>query len=114
MTNHSQFWNHADWVSPDIIRERFNQEQFFEQVQRGDLRQRVLKPDNHLSRRQREKINEPRCTRSQMVLYATKDGKPVALVHQYRRPDGQIGASGRPDPKRLFVSGRVMAVRQIT
>ena len=47
-----------------------------------------------------------------MVLYTTLDFKPVALVHQYRRPEGQIGASGLPDPKRLLLDGKVIAVRQ--
>ena len=31
--------------------------------------------------------------------------KNVAGVHQYLRRDGTIGASGRPDPKELFVNG---------
>jgi hypothetical protein len=28
--------------------------------------------------------------------------KKVAVAHQYLRPDGTLGASGRPDPKAIF------------
>jgi hypothetical protein len=29
----------------------------------------------------------------------------IALVHQYLRPDGTVGASGRPDPKAILDRG---------
>jgi hypothetical protein len=48
---------------------------------------------------------QPVCTRSQMVEYLDADGAGVALVHQYRRRDGSLGASGRPDPKWVVVAG---------
>lgn len=38
-----------------------------------------------------------------MVEYFAVDGRMMALVHQYLRPDGSIGGSGRPDPKRVRV-----------
>jgi hypothetical protein len=41
---------------------------------------------------------------SQTVEYYDGDNR-VALVHQYLRPDGTIGASGRPDPKALLEDG---------
>jgi hypothetical protein len=50
--------------------------------------------------------NEPYCTSSQMV--SCRQGSTnleVARVHQYVRPDGAIGLSGKPDPKRLFENG---------
>jgi hypothetical protein len=108
----ASFWDEPEWVSAEIIREQFNRGQFFERAQRGELRQRTFDFDNHLNRRQRERIGEPHCTRSQIVLYSTLDGKPVALVHRYRRPSGQLGGSGRPDPKRLFLGDSIIAVRQ--
>ena len=113
MFEEPSFWGEPVWVSEEIIRERFNAGQFEQRVQRGDLSRRVLRPDNHLSRRQRLKIGEPRCTRSQMVLYRTTEGKPVALVHRYRRRTGELGGSGMADPKRLFICGEVIAVREI-
>ncbi len=48
---------------------------------------------------------EPPGTRSQMVAYLDAAGQRIALVHQYLRPDGTIGGSGRPDPKELFDDG---------
>jgi hypothetical protein len=49
--------------------------------------------------------NEPFCTYSQMVSYRDASDNEMARVHQYLRPDGTVGASGKPDPKRLFVDG---------
>lgn len=40
-----------------------------------------------------------------MVLCSTLDGRPLALAHQYKRPNGQLGGSGKPDPKKSFVEG---------
>jgi hypothetical protein len=37
--------------------------------------------------------------------YYLPDGTRVALVHQYLRPDGFVGASGRPDPNALLKDG---------
>jgi hypothetical protein len=39
------------------------------------------------------------------VAYIDQNGREVALVHQYVRSDGSLGASGMPDPKRLFENG---------
>jgi hypothetical protein len=49
--------------------------------------------------------NEPFCTFSQMISYRDASDNEMARVHQYLRPDGTVGASGKPDPKRLFVDG---------
>ena len=49
--------------------------------------------------------DEPTCTRSQMISYRSQDSNEIARVHQYLRPDGSIGARGKPDPKRLFEGG---------
>ena len=108
----SSFRSEPEWVSRERIQELFNLCQYYEKVLRGELHQRVLGYDNHLKSRQRKKLGEPYCTRSQMIVYSDLQGQPVALVHQYRRKDGKLGASGRPDPKRLFFLGKVIAVRQ--
>jgi hypothetical protein len=49
--------------------------------------------------------NEPYCTHSQMISYRDAENNEVARVHQYLRPDNSIGASGKPDPKRIFIGG---------
>ncbi len=51
---------------------------------------------------------EPVCTRSQLVTYFDADGERVAIVHQYLRQDGTLGASGLPDPKWLLHGGEVL------
>lgn len=49
---------------------------------------------------------EPYCTESQEVSYSDPaTGDELARAHRYLRPDGKIGASGLPDPKRVFVNG---------
>ena len=55
--------------------------------------------------------NEPYCTLSQMVYYCTPKGRPIALVHQYLHADGSLGASGLPDPKRLYLHDRIIAIK---
>jgi len=108
------FSSQCEWVTEDKIQQIFNESQFYEQARAGKLKQKVQGYDNHLSRKQRRKAGEPYCTRSQMVLYSTLEGQPIALVHQYKRRDGSLGASGKPDPKRLFISGKILAIRQGT
>ena len=49
--------------------------------------------------------NQPPGTRSQLLAYSDSNGQVVARVHRYLRPDGSIGASGKPDPKYLLHEG---------
>lgn len=50
--------------------------------------------------------NEPTCTWSRSYSYRDKQtGEELARVHQYDRPDGTIGLSGMPDPKRVLKDG---------
>ena len=52
-------------------------------------------------------IDEPPGTQSLTVAYVDDEFHRVFLVHFYLRPDGSIGASGRPDPKWLLDNGVV-------
>lgn len=79
----------------------FNQGGYYRMVQNGQLHEKLMR-DGHPSP---PLAPEPFCTRSQMVLYLDSNGRKVALVHQYLRTDGTIGASGRPDPKQLVENG---------
>ena len=97
---------HVVWVGPEEIREHFNTNKILAQLERGALVEGLWK-DHHL----RTPQTEPFCTRSQIVIYWTVHREPVALVHQYLRPDGSLGASQRPDPKRLVVEGIVYATK---
>src|SRR3954453_10008256 len=59
------------------------------------------------------KAEEPLGTRSQLVEYFERpaSNQPAcATVHRYLRPDGKIGQSGLPDPKRLIIDGQWFAM----
>ena len=57
------------------------------------------------------KAGEPYCTKSQFVKYIDKNSlKEIAWAHQYLRPDFTIGASGKPDPKMIFLDGIIYKV----
>lgn len=55
---------------------------------------------------------EPNGTLSQMVSYRDSDNREVARCHQYLRPDGTIGGSGKPDPKRVYLEGTLFRLEK--
>ena len=73
----------------------------------------MLDPARHLGARERlannrdkrTRVQFTRCTESQMVLYLTKEGAPIAICHQYKRRDGTLAGSGRANPHTLFMPG---------
>jgi hypothetical protein len=83
----------------------FNEGRYWERVQEGEL---VGYPQGNRHPSPPPAF-EPYCTVSQSVHYYTRQLKKVAVVHQYLRPDGSLGASHRPDPKAIIV-GDVMYV----
>jgi hypothetical protein len=83
------------------MQKRFNDGRYWERTQTGEFTVVILE-DRHPSL---TAANEPFCTFSQMLSYRDTTNNEVARVHQYLRPDGSIGASGRPDPKRLCENG---------
>src|SRR6266566_8732366 len=85
------------------MQRRFNEGRYWERTQHGELTV-VIMEDRHPAL---TAANEPFCTQSQMVSYRDINNAEIARVHQYLRPDGSIGASGRPDPKRLFENGEL-------
>ena len=113
MTTYLRFFDSlpVEWVEPDVIRAHFNSERIDEKCNEGLLTLEVLDYNTHLNRRQRARVQEPKCTRSQIVAYKTVDGDYVALAHRYWRRSGEIGGSGRADPKRMFFGGKIIAVR---
>lgn len=97
----------VEWVEVPEIRNRFNALRLFERLQSGEISQHV-KRSRHVDDPAK---GEPWCTNSQIAYYYATDGRPLAVVHQYRRPDGTIGASGLPDPKRLFLPDKILSIR---
>ncbi len=56
--------------------------------------------------------NQPADTMSQMLSFQTKDGVEMSRAHCYRLPDGSLGGSGRPDPKKFFDPEEPSLLRQ--
>jgi hypothetical protein len=93
-------------ISAPELRLIFNESRFEEKLKTGELSQKILK-EGHPSPPQ---AHEPTCTRSQIIAYCDTNDNRIALVHQYLRPDGTIGASGRPDPKTILIDGELRFV----
>jgi hypothetical protein len=81
------------------LRRMFNEGRYWERLKKGEL---AAFPAGN---RHPAPPFEPYCTVSQTVHYYTRS-RPlpakVAVVHQYLRPDGTLGASGKPDPKAII------------
>src|SRR5256885_541282 len=87
-------------VSEQTLRDIFRQERYWERAQAGDLLQIMIRVGRY------SPSFEPAGTKTHMVKYIDKlTNQQVAVVHQYVRPDGSLGASGQPDPKWLFHNG---------
>ena len=93
------------YVADSEIRRLFNEGPYAQMIAEGRLRAQFL-PNTHLDHP--DKRGNPRCTFRQMIRYVDAEGDPVVEVFQYMRPDGTLGGSGRPDPKRLWVSRVVL------
>lgn len=79
----------------------FRRYEYEARAETGQLMMRVLR-DGHPSP---PRAGLPFCTRSQIIAYLDAKGDEVGMAHRYLKPDGTLGASGRPDPKRLLVDG---------
>ena len=97
----------VEYVTASIIRKYFNDGQFYQRSLKGEFNT-MMKRDSHPDP---PPNNEPYCTRSQIIYYYDQTGNPFAVVHQYTRPDGTLGASGLPDPKRLILEDRIISVK---
>lgn len=93
---------------PSQIRAEFNRRGLREQADAGALHTVVV--DSALATIRRcERLGMPLGTLSQLVEYYDGDVS-IALAHRYLKPDGTLGASGKPDPKRLTVGDEVWVV----
>ena len=97
----------VNWVAPKIIRDIFNEGKFYERMIQGEFIT-TIKRSSHPNT---PPDGEPYCTKSQILFYIDHNNNLVAVVHQYLRFNGKLGASGLPDPKRLFLDDKILAVR---
>lgn len=88
-------------VSAEEIRDRFARGDYLNRAVAGEYG--CCLKDSGWS----QSPDEPPGTRSVTVAYVNDAFHRVFLVHFYLRPDGTIGASGRPDPKWLLDSGTI-------
>ena len=90
-------------VTPQELRDLFNAGAYYERVASNELIATI-----ESERPARTEANEPPGTLSQMVWYYDASLQRLALIHQYLRPDGSLGGSGRPDPKRLLLNEEIL------
>lgn len=83
------------------IRQIFNDNKYFEMVKSG-VWTANLAESTPIARPFKD---HPVGTLSQIVHYLDELGRVVAIVHQFRKPNGKIGGSGKPDPKMLEFDG---------
>ena len=86
-------------MTPAELRRMFKHSDIPDRISSGELRQ-VLSRDDHPAP---PASHQPFCTRSQILSFFDADDNKIVVPHQYKRPDGSIGGSGQPDPKRLLI-----------
>jgi len=93
--------------SPWRMRRRFNRGRYHQRTLTGQLTVHI----NRNTHPSRTEASEPFCTQTQEISYF--DGPvEVVRIHQYLRPDDTLGASGQPDPKRIFEGGILYRLRK--
>jgi hypothetical protein len=93
---------HKVYVSEQRIRELFNAGQYWERARNGEFTLNYI-----YNKPAPESANQVLGTKSQVIEYINSNGEQIALVHQYLQPNGQLGGSGRPDPK-LLREGQIL------
>ena len=96
-----------EYVTAEILRQHFNDDGIWQRVQAEEL-VALVNTDTHCVA---PPLGDPVCTHSQTMHYYTHEAKLVAIVHQYQRPDGKLGASGLPDPKWLRLSDKIIGLQ---
>jgi hypothetical protein len=98
----------TDDVDAGTLRGIFNEARFEERLAAGELTASVRPDSEHLAR---SMPGEPPGTISHIVRYFDRDGRVVAIVHEYILPDGSRGGSGRPDPKWVRIGAKAYKLK---
>lgn len=85
----------------------FNEDRFVERAENSELKVVVLhsgtpSPD----------VGLPPGSRSELVSYRDLNNLELARAHRYVLPDGTVGASGKPDPKRIYKDGKLYRIEK--
>ncbi len=99
------------YIAQSIIRQKFAESQYPEMIAKGELVPKYLR-DKELKNPHNRRFPEPIGTKSQMIRYVDRSGKWFVEIHQYLRPDGTLGASGKPDPKRLKINDMIYIAKK--
>jgi hypothetical protein len=111
MINHDQILPEpVEFVSAQTLRDLFNSRDYTNLAVTGQLRI-CVKSENHLLTPEAKQL--PRCTLGQFIEYLDSDGQWHAQAYQYLKPDGSLGASGKPDPKRIRDGGKILALYRV-
>src|SRR5215831_12979729 len=96
----------ATRISEWDMRRLFNEGRFYERLLNGEL-----VAVEHVGDAQTFGARIPTGSKSKESLYFEKTtGQQVAQVHQFEKPSGELGASRKPDPKRLYIKGVTYAI----
>lgn len=90
-------------VSPWELRELFGTLELLERRARNELLA-VTQSERPAA----ESSGQPPGTMSRTEWWYTTDLNKVALVHFFVHPDGTIGGSGLPDPKRIWTGTEIL------
>ena len=77
-------------------------------IRNGELFSKVIS-NRHL--KNPAPFQGPFCTHSQVIRYYDNNRWLIVEIHQFLKPDGTLGASGEPDPKRLRSGVDLLAVK---
>lgn len=90
------------------MRKLFHEYQCLQKIANGEFRSILVRQrhSNPITSKQQF------CTHSQLVSIQDNSGEEVVRAHQYKKPDGTLGASGMPDPVRLFIGGVIYKLEE--
>jgi hypothetical protein len=85
----------------------FNEDRFVERTKAGELKAVVVHSGNPSP-----EVGLPIGSRSELISYRDINNLEVARAHQYVLPDGKLGASEKPDPKRILKDGKLYRIEK--
>jgi hypothetical protein len=89
------------------MRRIFNEERFVERAERGEIKTVVVHSGVPSS-----EVGLPVGSKSELISYRDLNNLELSRAHQYVLPDGRLGASGKPDPKRIFKDGKLYRIEK--